>query len=186
MNGGTLKRVIITPEKAPIAPHSTIVASPAQHHRARAGSLAPHPADQRGRDHRGQGDEAADREVDAAGDDDHRHADREDRDDRDLVGDVSEVLRQQERGPAVRGGREHSRAGQRRQRLQDAPHHRRRGLGRGHHATGDALLRQTHRGRPAPRPGRRSPPPAPLRSAHEPVGRGRRRSARPRRRRGRR
>ena len=43
--------------------------------------------------HAAQAQHRADREVDAAGDDHHRHAERDDRDEGDVAGDVVEVLR---------------------------------------------------------------------------------------------
>ena len=66
-----------------------------------------------------EGDQAADRQVDPAGDDHHRHADGDDRDHRDLVGDVAQVVRQEEGRPAV-GRRDDDRHGRERgERLED-------------------------------------------------------------------
>jgi hypothetical protein len=53
------------------------------------------------RQHRRKRDEAADGEVNAAANDDQRHADGDDGDDGDLVGDVEEVFALQEVRPAV-------------------------------------------------------------------------------------
>ncbi len=112
MNGGTQKPATIQPVKAPTSAQAAMPTRDAADQGTGAGALGPaHALDQEGRNDCGECDEAADREVDPGGDDHHRHADGEDRDDGDLAGDVAQVIGAQEsrsgmlgRGEQFRGG----------------------------------------------------------------------------------
>ncbi len=76
-------------------------------------------ADQQAGDDGGQRDEASDGQVDAAGDDHHRHADRDDRIHNDLIGDVQEIVGVQKSWPPIAAGSDELRVAHRGNPLRD-------------------------------------------------------------------
>src|SRR5207253_424571 len=67
----------------------------------------------------GQRDKTADGQVDAAGDDHHRHADRDDRIHNDLIGDVQEIVGVQKSWPPIAAGSDEPRVAHRGNPLRD-------------------------------------------------------------------
>ena len=94
MNGATLSRVIssplMRPMRTPSAKRDQDDLGDVEEHRV-ADPQVDAVQDQAARDHAAQADDRADRQVDAAGDDDEGHADREEGVERDMLRHQHEV-----------------------------------------------------------------------------------------------
>ena len=103
MNGGMPTPITMVPEKAPTAPQTAMPATEPAINIITPASVPPAEiANQYAGNDGRQSNQAAHRQIDAAGDDDKGHAHRNDRDHRDLIGDVQQVVGPQKGGPRVR------------------------------------------------------------------------------------